>query len=131
MGPIFILKLTSIQILVGILNFSQMDTYFPPLRFPSIVPEEQIRSILSKELRQNIIERIEQVGDKKIVHLLQTPRYNDGIHTFLDTIEQYGCIMWQYDKSLIEVGYADNNFKSVRKFAPQATVVSRIISFFS
>jgi hypothetical protein len=116
-----------------------MNSYFPPLRFPLAIPEYRIRIILEKMFEQNIIERIEVVGDKQIVYLLQTPFYTDGIHRVLNSIEKYGditfrcqCGGWNCPLSHgIEVGYAENNSKSVRNYVPYCPVTAPLRSFFS
>jgi hypothetical protein len=102
-----------------------MNSYFPPLRFPLTIPENKIRTILERLFEQNIIERIEVVGDKQIVYLLQTPYYTDGIHRVLNSIEKYGDITFRCQCQRgcplchgIEVGYSDNNSKSIRNYVP-------------
>jgi hypothetical protein len=102
-----------------------MNSYFPPLRFPAMVPEDKIRRILENLFEQNIIERIEVVGDKQIVYLLQTPFYTVGINRVLNLIEKEGSITLKCQcQSVcpfthgIEVGYAENNSISIRNYAP-------------
>ncbi len=110
-----------------------MNSYFPPLRFPVTVPESKIRNILEKLFEQNIIERIEVVGDKKIVYLLQNPFYTDGIHRVLNSIEKQGYITFRCQCQRgcplchgIEVGYADNNSISIRNYAPYWPVTAPV-----